>query len=419
MLNPDSLSPSLPRHATDLQLKPMRSQQFKRGDQVAWVPQAFEAFLTAHEASLPKAGSSDAGAGVGIDDDADADADADGTPAMQYVPSLRSRLMRRPADGTANAATVERVERTEVPGLTLLHLRRLEGALAPHPRASAESGAESGVDTAVSDDGEGGAEAAACSSSASSTATYVLPVLSRRHANVDQHVLPLSAYKEALERCARSPHVAVPFASGESASTEEIWEGRAFDQSAVFDPERYPCSLYKSLHCVWYRQLKKTGKNKLGDHWLFDDEQTDNFQSPWDTVPSSCHATWRSAYPVLAKYVKPRTRRGVVKPSALVDAPESMELDFQGCRDLEDVDQPDVMQRVLKRLLSNEACLMFFHPVPLSEVDYHTKVKEPISLSEIVAKVEAQSYSGSYHAFHSDVELLLSNAFLYHDDHSA
>jgi hypothetical protein len=96
-----------------------------------------------------------------------------------------------------------------------------------------------------------------------------------------------------------------------------------------------------------------------------------------------------------------------------------MELDFQGCRDLEDVDQPDVMQRVLKRLLSNEACLMFFHPVPPSEVDYHAKVKEPISLSEIVAKVEAQSYSGSYHAFHSDVELLLSNAFLYHDDHSA
>ena len=355
----------------------MRSQQFKRGDQVAWVPQAFEAFLTAHEASLPKAGA--AADAPDPDADARADADAEGTPAMQYVPSLRSRVMRRPADGTANAATVERVERTQVPGLTLLHLRHLEGALALHPRVSAESGAESGVDTAVSDDGERSAEAA--SSSSSSTSTYVLPVLSRRHADVDQHVLPLGTYKEALERCARSPHVAVPFASGESASTEEIWEGRAFDQSAVFDPERYPCSLYKSLHCVWYRQLKKTGKNKLGDHWLFDDEQTDNFQSPWDTVPSSCHATWRSAYPVLAKYVKPRTRRGVVKPSALVDAPESMELDFQGCRDLEDVDQPDVMQRVLKRLLSNEACLMFFHPVPLSEVDYHTKVKEPISLS--------------------------------------
>ena len=42
---------------------------------------------------------------------------------------------------------------------------------------------------------------AACSSSASSTATYVLPVLSRRHATVDQPVLPLSAYKEAHGDC--------------------------------------------------------------------------------------------------------------------------------------------------------------------------------------------------------------------------
>ena len=83
--------------------------------------------------------------------------------------------------------------------------------------------------------------------------------------------------------------------------------------------------------------------------------------------------------------------------------------------------QHDTIERVLKRLLSNEACLMFFQPVPLSEVDYHATVKQPISLSEIVAKVEGRTGAtyASYHAFHCDVELLLSNAFLYNDDSSA
>lgn len=219
---------------------------------------------------------------------------------MKDVPSNRSRLMRRPADGTANAATVERVERTDVPGLTLLHLRRLDGALAPHPRASsAESGAESGVETALSDDGaEGsggeGGQGDGAGGSFSSSGAYTLPVLTRRHADVDQHVLPLQTYREALERCARSPHVAVPFASEAHASMEVIWEGRAFDRKAIFDPERYPNSLYKSLHCVWYRQLKKDkgGKNKLGDHWLFDDEQARAAaRSPPSLAASSSRST--------------------------------------------------------------------------------------------------------------------------------
>ena len=82
--------------------------------------------------------------------------------------------------------------------------------------------------------------------------------------------------------------------------------------------------------------------------------------------------------------------------------------------------QHDVTQRVLKRLLSNEASTHFFHPVPPSEKEYHATVARPISLSQIVAKAEGKAEDGAvydaYHAFHSDVELLLSNAFLFNDD---
>ena len=74
------------------------------------------------------------------------------------------------------------------------------------------------------------------------------------------------------------------------------------------------------------------------------------------------------------------------------------------------------MQRVLKKLFSNEASLLFYHPVPADEKEYHKIVERPISFSEIDAAVGANAYAGSYAAFHADVERLLSNAFLFNED---
>ena len=334
-------------------LRPMRRESYRPGDMVAWVPQAFAKFLKEHGAmvrdQLAKRGAElgseeDDGEDVG-DCDGMCDAMRDGENGKGEsksgmeggisMPSTTSRPMRKPMDGTANSASVERVERTDVPGLSLLYLKS-HGALRQPPTARGVpngelSGVESGIESGIDYE----------SDAAATSAAFVLPVISRMHCNVDQHVLPLSTYQEAIERCARSPHIAVPFAASEAGKEEVLWEGRVFDKSRRHDPERYPHSQYKSLHCVWYRALKRDakGKNRRGDYWVFDAEQTDNHQSPWDTVSSSTHSTWRSAYPHLAKYVNPRAKRGVVKPSALVDAPESMELDFEGVAGLNDVDQ--------------------------------------------------------------------------------
>ena len=132
---------------------------------------------------------------------------------------------------------------------------------------------------------------------------------------------------------------------------------------------------------------------------MIDPEQTDNFQSPWDTVASSMHTNWRSAYPSLAHLVKPRTRRGVIRPSSLVEAPESMELDFSEAVKPADVNQPDLIERVLKRLLSNEASQLFYSPVPKSEKDYYKTIDRPLCLAQIVETAGAGGYA-SYSAFH-------------------
>ena len=99
---------------------------------MAWIPQAFAQFLQTHDALMQ----AHVRAALG-----------------DKMPSPAARLMRRPADGTAHAASIVGVERTNVPGLTLLHL--VASTALDKPRNGAESAIESGFDSVVSDDNDG------------------------------------------------------------------------------------------------------------------------------------------------------------------------------------------------------------------------------------------------------------------------
>ena len=71
----------------------------------------------------------------------------------------------------------------------------------------------------------------------------------------------------------------------------------------------------------------------------------------------------------------------------------------------------------LKRLLSNEAAGAFIHPVAPSETEYYQTVANPICLAQIAERHEKGLYA-SYQAFHADIELLISNAYYFNDEHS-
>jgi len=190
-----------------------------------------------------------------------------------------------------------------------------------------------------------------------------------------------------------------------------LWEGRVFDPEYVADPE-YPTSKYKCLHVAWYRQLKQTPTaNQLGDGWVFDDEQTDNFQSPWDTLPSAMHGTWRSFNPKLAKQLQLRPRRGVIKPNALEAVPESMEVDANA------EDERELITSVLKRLLSNEATQFFYYPVPAEETEYHKQIDKPTCLLHITQRLQRDEYA-SFSEFSGEVDQMISNCLQVADDTS-
>lgn len=57
----------------------------------------------------------------------------------------------------------------------------------------------------------------------------------------------------------------------------------------------------------------------------------------------------------MAALLKPRTKRGIFGTNAVVEAPESMEIEGG------DGSSEDTIVRVLKRLTSNEAASYFFH----------------------------------------------------------
>lgn len=108
----------------------------------------------------------------------------------------------------------------------------------------------------------------------------------------------------------------------------------------------------------------------------------------------------------------------------------------------------EVIQRVLKRLLSNEAAPAFLcaarrsndvsmdatmaamrvmasrsrpagsHPVPLSETVYYKSTPNPICLEEIMREASSEEGYSSYHAFQASLETLLSNAWAFNDEGS-
>ena len=375
----------------DRELIPMRADAFAIGQQIAWVPQCFAQFLAAHEAAL----SSDV-----LRD------------ASSSWPSRDSRQMRKPADGTANAAIVERVQKiSEIDGLSLLHLRATNALAkgAPAATSRATMGTSDG-----SDDTEGDSDA----DESGTGSSFTLPVLSRAFCDVDAHVISLKDYVAGMRRTQASPHVAVPFAASDDAHLqskplEVLWEGRAFERDIVYDPEHYPKSAYKSLHVVWYRALKQGPGNRHMERWILDDEQTDNRVSPWETMTSKMHQKWAGAYPALASLVRPRTKRGVIAESAkaLIEAGESMDIDDAVAQN---GDVHELTERVLKRLLSNEASSFFWHPVPPTELEYHATITSPLCLSEIADRAQRHEYT-SYANFHVEVERLLSDAFCFHE----
>ena len=112
--------------------------------------------------------------------------------------------MRKPADGTANAAIVERVQKiSEIDGLSLLHLRATNALAkgAPAATSRATMGTSDG-----SDDTEGDSDA----DESGTGSSFTLPVLSRAFCDVDAHVISLKDYVAGMRRTQASPHVAVP-----------------------------------------------------------------------------------------------------------------------------------------------------------------------------------------------------------------
>jgi len=151
--------------------------------------------------------------------------------------------------------------------------------------------------------------------------------------------------------------------------------------------------------------------NPLGNQWIIDEEQTDNFVSPWDTISSALHGVWRKHNPRLASLVNPRVRRGFIDPNALEEAPESMEVSPGDS-------EKKVVMSVLKRLLSNEAYTFFYHPVPPSDKDYHDTVPNATCLQHIIQRINNGEYL-TYMTFQNDIELMLSHSLEVCDESSS
>ena len=129
-------------------------------------------------------------------------------PAEQ-IPAIDSPLVLSPADGTANSAVIEKIDRFG-PGVTLLTVR-----------------STTSLDDTTNEDTD---------------LSYVMPCIDRQHCDCDQHVFKLTRYTESLAHAsagtAPGAHVAVPFAEEPdlvncTKPREVIWEGRIFDDRIV------------------------------------------------------------------------------------------------------------------------------------------------------------------------------------------
>ena len=286
--------------------------------------------------------------------------------AIADMPHAESDLVLKPADGTMNAARVLAVDSVDGPeGWAVLRLEAI----------------------AIDGSDIDGAE------------KYSLPFADRAHCDADQHVVRLGHYRDSVS--AQLDHVVVRFAG--SASEEELWEGRVWDR-APLDPGSYPNSRFKEQRVLWYvQQVTPPGARAT---WLLDNEQTDTEVSPWECEQSDHHAQWKRRNGRLAALSHVRVDRSSL--TELVAAPDSIALDEDVCTD-DSTSQQEVITRVVKRLLSNEATPFFLQQPPESEKEYYGATVSPICLTTIEARQKAGEYDG-WAAFEKDVQLLCNNS---------
>ena len=320
----------------------MRQETFRVGDEVAWVPQAYLKFLEVHGADYP---------GGCLQESLQVWYISRGLDA--HVITAGDHRVQHPIDGTASAAIIVGIDTPRSMGVADGHLfRGLSLLRLRHTGNPAATTAASGPE-------------------------LVVPIIDRSLCDVDPHVIPLGQYVESLERVRHTSHVIRPFGVEDNPHVEELYEGRAFDTNVVWDPDAYPASRYQCLHVVWYVRSQSG--------WVFDDEQTDNFVSPWDTEPSRFHERWRAA----------RQRASADMRTAHVVSVRA------------EADDANVILHVMRRLMTTEAAPHFFHP---------TTANGP-SLSRILDRTLAGEFA-SVDAFLEEVSSLIELAFYMHEQSS-
>ena len=394
----DGAPPPLLLNASSQCCKRARSKlrdtvKLEPGAQIAWSPQALKVFEEHYSSSCEK---------------------------IAGMPHSESDLMLSPADGTMNAATILSVESApealDLPGWSIL---RVKGVTIE------------GGEACDDDDQE-----------------YVLPFVGRADCDTDQHIVQLEvcvagntaslaahsvrAGCVAFVRCelraqqrprcctltqdyrksvaTRRDHVVVRFAAPDDASMEEEWEGRVWDRKA-WDPTDYPNSTFKSQCVLWY--IKQKTPHGTPDVWLIDNEQTDTEVSPWECAASSHHALWRThADPEKVELLdQNKLRLDRTDYRTLVPASESVALDERVLKvgpNRQAVREPELIERALKRLMSNEASSIFLDLPPESDADYYQNTPNPISLRQMESKLLDGEYA-SWKTFEDDVGLLCNN----------
>ena len=63
--------------------------------------------------------------------------------------------------------------------------------------------------------------------------------------------------------------------------------------------------------------------------------------------------------------------------------------------------------------MSCEATRFFLHPIGADENEYHERVRQPISLTQIEQKLIDSGYKADFKSFWSDVQLMVDNAVEY------
>jgi hypothetical protein len=106
---------------------------------------------------------------------------------------------------------------------------------------------------------------------------------------------------------------------------------------------------------VWYRKLACGLEDPPTERWIIDDEQTDNFQSPWCTESSQFHATWCSFNTGLSQPIR-LLRPTVEPPHALDEVQTSLQLGMNN---------DELILNILnQRIMRNEGTLLFHDPLP-------------------------------------------------------